>query len=515
MILQRIGNRGLFLGALFEDAARRNPYQRITVDQPLDVAPQLGNHLTVYSCANLIADLAAALLNAGIRPTEKVVIYKSDNFDIFLLACAAAHMGAVPVMLSPELAPGVVAQLLPRCGRPHLIGDARTLIGELSPTHDAAVTGILTVGDALPGARVLRADSDSDPYPYRRPSKHTPMLITHTSGTTGLPKLVVHTAYTMRARYRPQAAGAYALVRRDDTVAIQVSFVHSRLVTAMAIALRRGMPLVVLSSKPPGELVEILARTQPEVIEAQPNSLVEWEQLANDSRAPLTNLKVLSTTFDAMHPRTVRMLLGASTQRNPAHVQLYGQSEVGPVAGRITRRRRASRDDWRSVGFAFPGMTAVRIADPKGPADTGRIEVRTDGRAVTYLGENDRYRAQLCDGWWRMGDLGSRSSRGEIYLADREVDQIAGVASTLEIEDVLLQRLPGLHEVVVIPDREGKPTPVVVTKDGTRIEPGQWQNASHDLPPMQAPIHLPLAELPRTSTRKVQRLSLARKVFDG
>jgi acyl-coenzyme A synthetase/AMP-(fatty) acid ligase len=512
MILQRLANRGLYLGELFEDAARRNPRQSITLDAPLIVAPARGVELTVQCCADLIAELAGALTRAGVRPADHVAVYKSDNFDIFLIGCAVSRVGAIPIMLSPGLSGDVVALLLQRCDRPYLIGDQRTLNDELPPSQRTGVRATLAVGGDAPNADLL------EPLPgaahrSSRPGRRLPMLITHTSGTTGLPKLVVHSAFTMRARYRPQAVGARMLIWRRETVAVQVPFVHSRLVTAMAIALRRGLPLVVLRDTPPAEFAGLLARTRPGVIEALPNSLIDWEQLAADVRAPLANLKVLSTTFDAIHPRTIRLLLAASQRSNPVHAQLYGQSEVGPVAGRATTRRHCTRVDGRSVGFAFPGMTAVRVLTGAAAPHIGDIEARTDGRAVTYCGEDERYARQLHDGWWRMGDVGTRGRRGNVYLADREVDLIRGVKSTLEIEDLLMQRLHNLQEVVVIPNEQGQPTPIVVTSDGAPIDPESWRQATYDIALLVAPIQLTIAQVPRTSTKKVQRLALARQLF--
>ncbi|MFD7223776.1 hypothetical protein ACFV9P_22585, partial [Streptomyces sp. NPDC059892] len=42
----------------------------------------------------------------------------------------------------------------------------------------------------------------------------------------------------------------------------------------------------------------------------------------------------------------------------------------------------------------------------------GRIEARTRGRILTYLGLPDRYDRQLTDGWWEMGDMGYRDRLG-------------------------------------------------------------------------------------------------------
>ena len=54
---------------------------------------------------------------------------------------------------------------------------------------------------------------------------------------------------------------------------------------------------------------------------------VRWEVLANDPRGPLSNVKYFSSTFDAIHPRTISRLLKSSERRSPLFFQIYGQSE--------------------------------------------------------------------------------------------------------------------------------------------------------------------------------------------
>jgi acyl-coenzyme A synthetase/AMP-(fatty) acid ligase len=516
VILQRIGNRGLFLGSIFDEAAKNTPYLRVSLDHELDVAPELGRNLTAYACANLVAELASALRQQHVCPGDLVAIYKQDAFDIFLLACAVSRVGAVPVSLSPKLAGEVVAKLLSRCEWPRLITDEAKLTGELPAQVRDRTTQILLVSGAADGTTSLRPDRDSAARRFARPSPRQPMLITHTSGTTDTPKLAVHTARTLRARYRPQAAGARLLIRQRETLALHVSFVHSRLVTALAIALKRGFPLVIIRDSEPARVADLLAETTPGIIEAHPNTFVEWEDLVTDPRGPLAQVKYLSSTFDAIHPRTVTRLLRHSQRDNPVHLQLYGQSETGPSVGRISTRRRDEKADWRCVGFRFPGMTAVRVVSRDGKPPTaknpGYIEVRSDGRALTYLGEDARYQQQLTDGWWRMGDVGYRTRWGCLHVSDREVDVIPDFGSTLEVEDELMCRLESLLEVVIIPDGEGAPTPVVVTRDGSELSPAQWRKATTGLPEMRPPVQLSMAELPRTATAKVKRLELAERL---
>ncbi|WP_328316227.1 class I adenylate-forming enzyme family protein [Streptomyces sp. NBC_00388] len=515
MLLQRTGNHGFRLGTLFERAAARHPANVLILDHELGIAPSAGMRTTVAEVADIVDDFASRLWAARVRPGQKVVIHKSDGFDIVLLACAVARIGAVPVLLSPSLDGATVAELIRRVGRPFLVTDAEKLGNELPDTvFELAERVLLTSGDHEGATSLASLAGAGRVAPVTLPPGR-PALITHTSGTTGTPKLAVHTGHSLQARYRPQLLAVAPILVRRETIALHVSFVHSRLFTALAISLLRGFPIVVLADSDAGRVGDLFARLRPGVLEAHPNSFMEWEQLADDPRGPLANVKLFSSTFDAIHPRTVHRLLRATRRTAPVFGQLYGQSEVGPAVVRAFTRRRGPDADGRCVGMPFPGMTEVRVVsrDGRAPSESspGYIEVRSEGRIVTYLGEHDRYEQQLSDGgWWRMGDVGYRTKWGCVHLLDREVDLIEGFGSTLAAEDTLLGRLAELNEVVIVRGADGTAVPVVCTKDDRPLDAAAWEAAAAGLPPMAPPVQQRLGDLPQTATTKIKRLELAR-----
>jgi acyl-coenzyme A synthetase/AMP-(fatty) acid ligase len=486
------------------------------LDHDLDTAPQLAGRATLAELADLVDDLAARLWAARVRPSDRVVVYKSNSFDIPLLACAITRTGAVPVLLSPALEGQTVAELLRRTGRPFLITDGSKLPLADEGVFEQAETVLLTSGSHPEAVELASLAGTERVDPVLMPPDH-PTLITHTSGTTGTPKLAVHTGRTLQARYRPQAAITAPILRRRETIAIHVSFVHSRLFTALAISLLRGYPILVLADSRPEQVAELFARFKPGIVEAHPNSFMEWEDMAQDPRGPLANVKLFSSTFDAIHPRTVHLMLSASRRRAPLFGQLYGQSEVGPAVFRGFTRHRPVDADGRCVGRPFPGMTHVRVVsrdgNPPSPGNPGHIEVRSAGRIVTYLGEKERYDQQVSeDGWWRMGDVGYRTKWGCVHLLDREVDVIEGFGSSLAVEDTLFSRLEDLAEVVIVPGPDDSAIPVVCTKDDKPLDLDAWYAATAGLPAMSEPLHWRLDELPQTATTKIKRLELARLI---
>ncbi|MGW6445750.1 class I adenylate-forming enzyme family protein [Lentzea sp. NPDC055074] len=511
--------RPLRLGLIADRAAARHPGVPVTLDHDLDVAPEAGRDLTVGSLAELVDDMSARLWAAGVRAGEHLALYKAHNFDIWVLASAASRLGAVPVLLSPALDGRTVAALLNRLERPHLLTDEGKLAAELAglPLVDIAATVIVPSGGRL-GTTALDSLAGS---PRRAPMKlagDQAALMTHTSGTTGVPKLVVHTALSLRGRYRPQEQ-LVKLIRRKETYAVHVSFVHSRMFMAMAVMLEHGMPVVVIEHGEPEKVAPLLARTRPGIIETHPNSFVEWEVLAEHELRPLSSVRFFSGTFDAIHPQTIHRLLSASLRHKPLFFQFYGQSECGPLVARWYTPKTALTANGRCLGYPLPGMTHVRVVPRNGRRPSKRtpgfIEVMSDGRAVTYYAEDERYQQEVSGKWWRTGDVGYRDRFGRVHVLDRAVDVIENVDSTLEVEDHVLGKMDELIELVLVAGPANEPVPVVCTKDNAPLDLDRWRRAVAEFPQLAAPVQLPLAELPRTATMKVQRLELARRLANG
>ncbi|MGW2047376.1 class I adenylate-forming enzyme family protein [Streptomyces sp. NPDC001858] len=513
-----IQKRGLHIGLLPAMAAAVNATTPITLDHDLDVLPEVGRHLTVARLAELVDDLAARLWAAGVRPDEHVVLHKRPNADVWVLACAASRIGAVPVLLSPSLDAVTVGALLQRVDRPNLLTDAHKVdvLAEL-PLAQLTRQVILVAGER-PGTVSLGTLAGSPPVqPVVRPIDEA-AVITHTSGTTGVPKLVVHTPRTQGIRLKPQWR-LLSLMRQRENVAIHIPFVHSRNVAAMALALLKEMPVLLMNESDPDPVAELLIAHRPGLIEALPNSLMAWEGLAADPRRPFASVKYFSSTFDAIHPRTMSRLLKSSERRGALFFQIYGQSEVGPAVGRAYLRHSAHKANGRCVGWPMPlGSAKVRVVgrDGKRPTEQnpGRIQVAWPGLAKTYFGEQERYDDNRDGDWWGTGDVGYFTRFGCLHMLDREVDMIPGVRSSLEVEDLVLAELPELSELVVVHGPRAEAVPVVCTHGDRPLDLDRWRAAVAAFPQLAAPVQIPEAELPRTGTLKVQRLALADRLKD-
>lgn len=513
------------LGTLPDRAAARFPNTQIDMVRPPDIDPATPACVDAAGFAELVAQTSDWLWEAGLRKGDRVAVMKRNHLDVQVLAGAACRMGALPGLISPAIDPA----------------HARVLLGRFDPS--LAVTDTKTWGDgfldegAHDSVRTVVIDDTSPTGDRRRvPLKDLrglasapvspvafdePMIVTHTSGTTGVPKLVVHSAQTISARSKLQVRRWPLLgVRSGDKYAGAIAWCHARACDGMIAFYHIGLDFLALPDGTPALVEDRFPEFAPTIVEALPNTYVLWEDLATSNRAPFASARMFVGAFDAIHPRTVRRLLDASSRRVPFWVQAYGQSEIGGVAldvytrGSVRPGRGHART--RSMGWSVPGMTKVRVVDQSGlrvPRGTpGRIEASSAGMALSYLGQEALHTKRRKGDWWSMGDIGVMTRGGRLLLHDREIDQVDGLASCLQIEDVLMDRLAGVSEVVIVRNSEGGATPVVCTYGDAPLDEDAWRAATAGLPPLDPPRRLDWSDVPRTGTLKVRRSVLERQL---
>ncbi|GGQ13979.1 AMP-binding protein [Streptomyces roseolilacinus] len=514
------------LGRVFDWHAEQARQSVLHVDRPFDIAPDGGLVYDGPALAAAVRELSDCLHAAGLRRGDRVVVSKENHFDMVLLAAGAARIGAVPVMIAPIASLESVRTMVDRAA-------PRLLVAGTGLLARAAEAGVELADEAV---RVVRAGPSGaggggavpldelrggPAAPARPGGDDDPMIATHTSGTTGVPKLVLHTANTAVGRFPPRME-RYRLplltTRRDDVVAAAVSFAHIRVVAWASSQLKMAPRKLVAVSDPGLATVErVLEEHRPTSLEAFPNVFQHWEQLVDERPELFARTRLYVSTFDAVHPRTVRKFLGASRRRFPVWGWGLGQSEItGIMANLFTRRtvRAKARPDATNTGW--PMLVGLDVVDP----ETGRrqargkpgiIMVSTRARCLTYLGEDDRYRAKLDGRWWNSGDLGVRAGFGRVRLIDREVDMVPGI-SCIELESTLLERLENASDVTVLGVPGQPPVPVLCMR-GDRLDPREWERATAGLPALAPPRTVPWEDVPRTATWKVRRAALREQVL--
>ncbi|MCT2589616.1 AMP-binding protein [Streptomyces sp. N2-109] len=512
------------IGMLFEHFAD-SPRPVFHLDRPLDIAPEEGTRFTVRALDEQVKRASGALAKAGVGPGDQVAVVKDNHLDIILLAAAAARVGALPALISATVPSADLAVMLERLGPKALVA-APSVLSAAAEAAVALVEPGVTVlaagaGQAPPGAELFTEYTGAPVPPATPRPDHEPMICTHTSGTTGVPKLVVHSAQSMMGVLARMAAMMKLPglgTQKDEVIASCIAYVHARAFAWIGeTLLRPGSEVLVLTDPEPSSVATHLTRHPPTFVDASPNIYQRWEPLTETHSKLFSRTRMFINTFDAIHPGTVRKFLDCSERKRPIWGQAWGQSETGPLTmgvltARAVRRARGKPDSVTSnVGRGVPRVAKFTVVDPETrqplPAGTpGLLLAKTDFRALTYLGENDRFQEKDWDGWWNTGDIGTRSRTGVIRLVDREVDTIPGM-SGIELESVLLDRLERATEIIILSSQGRRPVPVIATYDG-ELRPSDWARATGDLPAMEEPILIGWDEFPRTGTWKVRRHEL-------
>jgi fatty-acyl-CoA synthase len=148
-------------------------------------------------------------------------------------------------------------------------------------------------------------------------------------------------------------------------------------------------------------------------------------------------------------------------------------------------------------------------------AEMGEVMFRGNIVMKGYLKNKASTDKAFAGGWFHSGDLGVRHADGYIQLKDRSKDIIISGGeniSSIEVEDALYKH-PAVQAVAVVakPDDKWGETPCAFIE----LKPGKA--ATHDdliawcrdnLARYKVPRHIVFAELPKTSTGKIQKFKL-------
>lgn len=496
----------------------------------MDIDPLQQKVLDVEAIAECVRSTASALHAAGVRPGDRFAVYKENHIDCLLLAAAGIRIGAIPVMLSGLLPPDTVRALLQRTEPKLLVSNRRLLkvqgsdgslltsFADRTLCLDGGVSNAFALADVLGG--------DGGPTPVVRGEDEL-MMLTHTSGTTGIPKLVMYTPEKLQGQMARLECNHVPPItdRREDTTAMFLPFTHVRSFTWIYSVLYLSPAKVLLMSESDPEVVGPMFRLhRPTVIEALPIDFLRMLELTKENHGDaFAAVRMYIGNFDAMRWSSIRTFLNASQHPFPLWREGYGQSETGGMGMTfITRRRANKRRDQepgpRKVGRPMPGFVQLKVVDPETfkPVPKGKpgvVLAKTKARCVGYYKEPERWNEKAIGDWWNTGDIGIMTRTGAIKLLDREVNYAQGM-SCLEQEDTIVDYLPGGFDVALLPVSESLPLPVVAAPDG-QLDRKQWEKAVRGLPALAEPIVIDFKEMPRTGTGKIQREELRRRYLDG
>ena len=173
-------------------------------------------------------------------------------------------------------------------------------------------------------------------------------------------------------------------------------------------------------------------------------------------------------------------------------------------------------------GVRYPVLEALDVLDPDTmesvPADGETLgEVMFRGNVVMkgYLKNPASTQAAFADGWFHSGDLGVKYPDGYVQLKDRSKDIIISGGeniSSIEVEDALYKH-PAVQVAAVVarPDDKWGETPCAFVE----LRPGASASAEElidwcrqHMARFKVPRHIVFAEVPKTSTGKIQKFRL-------
>lgn len=492
----------------FEEAAKRFPDTPIYFDKQLPAFPELNLETTYMKANESVINKANQLREIGIKKGNKVVIYKSANFDSYLLAVAVSYIGAIPAMLSYHLPAEIMDVLSMRLDLPWFICDAET--DEKCQQMENISSEKLIHINKLIDIEITKN------YPQEELQPNEISYLTHTSGTTGIPKLIAHSANSMGWRTKYQREIFSRIDNQKGLLAFHISPVHSRFNIGVSSLMSMGFPFLPIASIKKENIEKVMKKHQPYAFETHPNDFVQLAITAKQNPEAFHSIKYLHSTFDAINKDTMATFLKCSKHEEPIFLQIYGQSECGPMILKAHTRESIKSLNAREMGVGLPGLTEARVVAQDGsvaPANvSGNIHFNSKGRALTYFKEDARFQENVYGEWWDTGDYGVMDENGVLFLLDRQVDLIENIESNLAIEDILLDQHGFLDEVVIIRDKEGKPQPILSVAEGHKMNWDAWWQSIEEMPYLNEPIIMKYDDIPRTATMKVQRLQMEKEL---
>ncbi|MGD9804718.1 MAG: acyl-CoA synthetase [Hyphomicrobiaceae bacterium] len=173
-------------------------------------------------------------------------------------------------------------------------------------------------------------------------------------------------------------------------------------------------------------------------------------------------------------------------------------------------------------GVAYTALDSLSVMDPKTmtpvPADgetLGEVMMRGNIIMKGYLKNKEATEDAFAGGWFHTGDLGVMHPDGYIQLKDRSKDIIISGGeniSSIEVEDVLYKHPAVAHcAVVAKPDEKWGETPcafIELKPDATTTAENLIDWCREHLARYKCPRHVIFAEIPKTSTGKIQKFQL-------
>ncbi|MEU1471653.1 amino acid adenylation domain-containing protein [Streptomyces sp. NPDC005761] len=468
-------------------------------------------------CAQAIAH---ALTGSGVRPGDCVVWHGEKS----TLAVAAVHgilrSGAGYVPVDPD-GPMGRAELIVDRSRPRaLMADTearnqwRTVLPGLQ--WEQLPTGAEAAGDLWCAI----------PHATPRPAVADLAYVLHTSGSTGLPKGVVHT-HASASAFVDWSVLELGLTEHDVIInSAPLHFDPTTLHLFGAARVGAAVALMPASAAPfATAYVDFCRQVGGTVWYAVTSTLAWLTRRGKDLLPELKTLRAAVVGGEVLQPSDVNILLSALPGVRLLNV--YGPTESN-VCTFHEIGSPLPPEAVVPIGRALPGAEIAVVDEQLMPVESGRpgqLLVRGSMLMEGYLDPEQTAKAFVRTSderaWYASGDLVRENPSGELEFIGREDAQIKSRGFRVELGEIEQQvrTFDGVHDCIAVATPDAAFSNLITTfvtaghEDDVAALPGQLRT---HLPYYMVPQRIVLLadELPRNANGKVDRKTLAELAAD-
>jgi amino acid adenylation domain-containing protein len=498
-----------------------------------------GTTLTYEQLFRRANGMARVLLETGLKPHDRVAVLLGKGLDVPVAFYGVLAAGGALVPIDPKSPVEQVVRILRATGATRLVSEPakrKAARGALAAYPELKHVIGLEADDDLPAESVpwsTVSDEASDRPPTVSVIDVDPSYILHTSGSTGVPKLILHT-HRSAMSFVDWAAAEYSL-KAEDRLSNHSSH-HTCFATFdFYAAARAGATTVILTPAVlmmPGSLAALLEQERVSVWYSVPTALVQLSLRGDLEARDLSSIRWVLFAGETFPEKHLRRIMRQLPRARFSHV--YGSTEVN-VCASYHLPESGEFEVPLPIGTACSTSRTVIVDDQlRTVSDGGVGELLVQGSTVMsgYWGEPERNREALIrrpsaggsdEVWFRTGDQVQTLEDGNLAFVARADLQVKVRGYRVELEEVetALVSLDPVIEAAAfaVPDGEGSSAiraAVVVDTEDDSMQQNILAGLKKILPLHSVPAEITLlGSLPRTPTGKVDRNSLRGQLIDG